>query len=102
MKKIKAFICAFAALCMMFTFAACNTVKEKDAHLKGLVPVEMQDGPSYTWDTSEFKLDWFVNVSYWKWPGEYGNDYLSDLIKRRTGAKINFIIPAGSANTQLM
>ena len=39
MKKIKAFICAFAALCMMFTFAACNTVKEKDAHLKGLVPV---------------------------------------------------------------
>jgi len=87
---------------MMFTFAACNTVKEKDAHLKGLVPVEMQDGPSYTWDTSEFKLDWFVNVSYWKWPGEYGNDYLSDLIKRRTGAKINFIIPAGSANTQLM
>lgn len=49
----------------------------------------------------DFSIDWYVNISWWKWPGEYGNDYLSELLRKKTGAIINFITPASDGSQQL-
>lgn len=57
--------------------------------------------PSWTSDNSEFKIDWYVNLSWWKWNGDYGTDLVSKLIKEKTGATFNFIIPATDGGEQL-
>lgn len=57
--------------------------------------------PSWKGDNSEFKFDWYVNLSWWKWNGVYGSDLVSKMIKEKTGATINFITPATDSNEQL-
>lgn len=91
-KLIKMIISALLILCLALPLGACG----KETAKKELPDFEDTD------NITEFEVDWFVNVSYWKWPGEYGKDYLSDLLQRRTGAKINFQVSAGDSNTQIM
>jgi putative aldouronate transport system substrate-binding protein len=53
-------------------------------------------------DTSEFNINWFVDLSWWKWGGlEWGQDVVSRIIKEKTGANITFIVPASDDGTQL-
>lgn len=52
-------------------------------------------------DNSEFKIDWYINLNWWKWGGDYGNDLLSKELTKKTGAVINFITPAGDPAQQI-
>jgi putative aldouronate transport system substrate-binding protein len=40
-------------------------------------------------------IDWYVNLSWWKWPGDYGKDKASQFIREKFGLNINFLTPAG-------
>ncbi|WP_040949812.1 extracellular solute-binding protein [Gorillibacterium massiliense] len=46
-------------------------------------------------------IDWYVNLSWWKYPGNYGKDKFSEYIKERFGLNINFITPAGDGSDQM-
>ncbi|HHW00208.1 MAG TPA: extracellular solute-binding protein [Clostridiaceae bacterium] len=56
----------------------------------------------YQKDTSPFTVDWYVDLSWWKWNGqEWGEDLVSSIIKEKTGATINFMTPASDDGQQL-
>lgn len=46
-------------------------------------------------------IDWYVNLSWWKYPGEYGKDKFSQYIRDQFGLNINFITPAGDGADQM-
>lgn len=46
-------------------------------------------------------IDWYVNLSWWKYSGDYGKDKFSQLIRDRFGLNINFITPAGDGSEQM-
>ncbi|QJD86337.1 extracellular solute-binding protein [Cohnella herbarum] len=46
-------------------------------------------------------IDWYVNLSWWKYPGDYGKDKFSQYIRDRFGLNINFITPAGDGSDQM-
>lgn len=89
MKRLTVFSLVLCTILLMFLGVSCSDGKKPSS-----LP---EPGPD-----TDVEIEWFVNVSYWKWPGKYGEDYLSDLIKRRTGVTINFSVPAGDGNTQIM
>lgn len=50
----------------------------------------------------EFTIDWYVNLSWWAWGGlGWNQDLVSQTIKEKTGANINFITPAADGGEQL-
>lgn len=54
-------------------------------------------------DTIEpFTIDWYVDLSFWNYNSEgWGLDLVSKEIQERTGATINFIVPASDGGEQL-
>jgi len=46
-------------------------------------------------------IDWYVNLSWWKYPGDYGKDKFSQYIRDNFGLNINFITPAGDGSDQM-
>lgn len=57
---------------------------------------------AYQKDTSPFTVNWYVDLSWWKWNGqEWGGDLVSSIIKEKTGATINFSMPAADDGQQL-
>lgn len=46
-------------------------------------------------------IDWYVNLSWWKYPGDYGKDKFSQYIRDQFGLNINFITPAGDGSDQM-
>ncbi|WMT39452.1 extracellular solute-binding protein [Paenibacillus sp. D2_2] len=46
-------------------------------------------------------VDWYVNLSWWKYPGDYGKDKFSQYIRDHFGLNINFITPAGDGSEQM-
>ncbi|WP_162341624.1 extracellular solute-binding protein [Paenibacillus paridis] len=46
-------------------------------------------------------IDWYVNLSWWKYSGDYGKDKFSQLIRDKFGLNINFITPAGDGSEQM-
>ncbi|HZG75491.1 MAG TPA: extracellular solute-binding protein, partial [Paenibacillus sp.] len=46
-------------------------------------------------------IDWYVNLSWWKYQGDWGNDKFSQYIKDNFGLNINFITPAGDGADQI-
>jgi len=46
-------------------------------------------------------IDWYVNLSWWKYPGDYGKDKFSQYIRDNFGLDINFITPAGDGSDQM-
>ena len=107
-KWMRSFMCVISAVVMLIS-ASCNnqkTVSNSDGGITSTTEfvrktVSEDTPPSWKGDQSEFKLDWYVNLSWWKWNGLYGTDLVSKMIKEKTGATINFIIPATDGNEQL-
>jgi len=46
-------------------------------------------------------IDWYVNLSWWKYSGDWGNDMFSKYIQENFGLNINFITPAGDGADQI-
>lgn len=46
-------------------------------------------------------IDWYVSLSWWKYPGDYGKDKFSQYIRDNFGLNINFITPAGDGADQM-
>jgi len=108
MKRTAKLLCPIIIITMLLSLmAGCTQGQQNNAQPSAAEVKNQASGqnveniPSWQKDTSDFKVDWYVNLSWWKWPGEYGNDYLSALLRKKTGAVINFITPAGDGSQQL-
>lgn len=58
------------------------------------------DKDSWLYHEGEYNLDWFVDLSYFSYPGS-GRDEVSKEIKRLTGASINFNSPVDDSGQML-
>jgi putative aldouronate transport system substrate-binding protein len=59
-------------------------------------------GTTGTSTSQEFKVDWYVTASNFVYSGlKWGQDMVSQIIKQKTGADINYIIAPDNSNTML-
>jgi len=96
---------------LLFTLAACggknaNTSEsQKNDNTSATTVTNANTGsdqPSWKSDNSPFSIEWYVDLSWWKWNGsEWGKDLTSSIIKEKTGANISFLVPAGDDGQQL-
>jgi putative aldouronate transport system substrate-binding protein len=56
--------------------------------------------PGWKADTSPITFDWYMNFS-WYTGTDWGKDITSQYVTKKTGVKINFIVPAGNENEKL-
>ena len=115
MKKLSRLaICLLAA---MFLLTACgsntaassatttatasgSTVEATETASAG-TPVDPNQ-PSWKSDNSPFTVNWYADLSWWKWNGgNWGADLTSSIIKEKTGATVKFTIPAADDGQQL-
>ncbi len=53
-------------------------------------------------EVEPFEIDWFVNLSFWTHASDgWGVDMVSKQIMEKTGATVNFIVPATDGGEQL-
>lgn len=57
------------------------------------------DEPGWKSDTSPITFDWYMNFSWFN--KKWGGDATSEYITKKTGVKVNFIVPAGNENEKL-
>ncbi|MFD2614101.1 hypothetical protein [Paenibacillus gansuensis] len=50
--------------------------------------------PGETGNLDPVKVDWYINLSWWKYSGEWGKDKFSQYVKEKFGLDLNFITPA--------
>lgn len=95
---VLALILAFATGCQpQATPTAAPTPTQAPDVSPDVTPV-----PSWKLDNSTFQFDWFVDLSWWSWNGDgWGKDMVSQIIQEKTGAEINFIVPATDTGEQL-
>ncbi|MEZ0536446.1 extracellular solute-binding protein [Caldicellulosiruptoraceae bacterium PP1] len=55
--------------------------------------------PAWKKDTKPVTFDWYLNFSWF--PNKWGGNMVTDYITKKTGVKINFIVPAGNENEKL-
>ncbi len=56
--------------------------------------------PGWKADTSPITFDWYMNFS-WYTGTDWGKDITSQYVTKKTGVKVNFIVPAGNENEKL-
>ncbi|MCC3373801.1 extracellular solute-binding protein [Cohnella sp. REN36] len=57
------------------------------------------DAPAWQQDTSPITFDWYINFSWFN--KKWGGDATAEYITKKTGVKLNFIVPAGNENEKL-
>lgn len=57
------------------------------------------DEPAWKQDTSPITFDWYMNFSWFN--KKWGGDATAEYITKKTGVKLNFIVPAGNENEKL-
>ncbi|MCJ8011604.1 extracellular solute-binding protein [Paenibacillus sp. KQZ6P-2] len=57
------------------------------------------DEPGWKIDTSPITFDWYLNFSWFA--NKWGVDPTSQYVTKKTGVKLNFIVPAGNENEKL-
>ncbi|QJC54502.1 extracellular solute-binding protein [Paenibacillus albicereus] len=55
--------------------------------------------PGWQSDTSPITFDWYINFSWFN--KKWGGDATAEYITKKTGVKLNFIVPAGNENEKL-
>ncbi len=81
-----------------------NNAKESQANPSSSASVETAGAsgePAKQGYDDVLNIDWYVNLSWWKYPGDYGKDKFSQYIRDRFGLNINFITPAGDGSDQM-
>ncbi|OXM15058.1 ABC transporter substrate-binding protein [Paenibacillus herberti] len=63
-------------------------------------PAPAGDGaPAWQADTSPISFDWYINFSWFN--KKWGGDATAEYITKKTGVKLNFIVPAGNEAEKL-
>lgn len=111
MKKANRFaFCILTALILLLTACGGNnatpattTATTTATATEGTTAAPAEQTPSWKTDNSPFTVNWYVDLSFWKWKGasEWGGDLVSSIIKEKTGAAIKFITPATDDGQQL-
>lgn len=108
MKKLKSVTAILLLLSMVL--AACtsgngsntnNAGKPSNTDGNGGSNASQTDNTQEAGYSDVVDIDWYVNLSWWKYSGDYGKDKFSKLIKERFGLNINFITPAGDGSEQM-
>jgi putative aldouronate transport system substrate-binding protein len=71
-----------------------NSSPSSEASESASPSVSASAQPSEDVKLDPVKIDWFVNLSWWKYTGDWGNDKFSQYVKDTFGLDINFITPA--------
>lgn len=51
--------------------------------------------------TDVVDINWYINLSWWKYEGDWGKDKFSKYVQDKFGLNINFITPAGDGADQI-
>ncbi|MCU6707724.1 extracellular solute-binding protein [Paenibacillus sp. J5C_2022] len=94
-------------LCFIFVWAslsACSSENRKGEN-EGERGAETSESAAGDNDEKRYDdivdIDWYVNLSWWKYGGEWGKDKFSRYIQDEFGLNINFITPAGDGADQI-
>lgn len=90
--KMKKFLTLCLAVAMCFSaFVGCGGSNGGELVLPD-IPDTAADKDSWLYHYEDFTVDWFVDLSYFSYPGS-GKDEISAKLKELTGATINFNSP---------
>ncbi|WP_172254676.1 extracellular solute-binding protein [Saccharibacillus deserti] len=96
-KRGKKFSILLAAMLMIFSTACSSGGDSKEAAKKEEAAQAAVDPSQPAWknDTSPITFDWYINFA-WYTGTDWGKDLTSQYVTKKTGASINFIVPAGN------
>lgn len=108
MNTSRKFVVTLLTLIMVFTMAACSNskqqastptpVKESDAATPA--PTLNADEPGWKAAAANpITFDWYMNFSWFN--KKWADDATSTYVTKKTGVKVNFIVPAGNENEKL-
>jgi len=64
-------------------------------------PVEGEEASAEQGYSDIMDVDWYINLSWWKYEGDWGNDAFSKYIRKNFGLNLNFVTPAGDGTDQI-
>ena len=98
MKKIVTTALALTMLCSM---TACGGGSERgDEFLDQFTQITDANTPSWTYDTEDYDVNWFIDASWMLWPTN-GADLVSRTIYQKTGCKVNIRVASDEESTEL-
>lgn len=62
-------------------------------------PQAGSDQPAWQKDTSPITFDWYINFSWFN--SKWGDDVVAKYVEKKTGVKLNFIVPAGNETEKM-
>jgi ABC-type sugar transport system, periplasmic component len=62
-------------------------------------PSASGDQPAWQKNTSPITFDWYINFSWFT--GKWGDDVVAKYVEKKTGVKLNFIVPAGDEKAKM-
>jgi putative aldouronate transport system substrate-binding protein len=108
MNTSRKFVVTLLTLIMVFTMAACSNSKQeastpapaKEAEAATPAPTLNADEPGWKAAAANpITFDWYMNFSWFN--KKWADDATSTYVTKKTGVKVNFIVPAGNENEKL-
>ncbi len=62
-------------------------------------PSASGDQPAWQKNTSPITFDWYINFSWFN--SKWGDDVVAKYVEKKTGVKLNFIVPAGDEKAKM-
>lgn len=91
---------ALCAAMTMSMLAGCgNAAKTGEGELPAAKTEAKAGEPGWKDDTDPITLDWYVNYSWYT--GMWDTGEFSQYMEKKTGVKVNFIVPSGSESEKL-